>query len=142
MVDIDLRETALRRDDRLNGNARQIARVLARRFHEGNGRCQLSFERLAGEAGIISFTNVREALGMMKRTGWIESERVPGATHRGLEYRPVMTGVEQRSSQIESDETALEVFQRITAGSPRFREVKPSDKAFAILGARVLTKPK
>jgi hypothetical protein len=68
MASIELWEAALRQDIRLNGNTRRIARVLASRFHDD--RCQVSFEHLAGLAGFIELKTVREAVGLLRRTGW------------------------------------------------------------------------
>jgi hypothetical protein len=36
----------------------------------------------------------------------------------------------------EDGETLVEAVRRLTANNPRFREAKPSGKAFAIVGAR------
>jgi hypothetical protein len=64
---------------------------MGKRFRDGDGRCQLSFERVAREAGIINLSAVREALTALKSAGWIIAKRVPSSLRNGLQYRPAMS---------------------------------------------------
>ena len=87
MASIDHWEDALRQDIRLNSELPRCWQVGFTR----PARYQVSFEHLAGLAGFIELVTVRRAVGLLRQTGWIRCERVPGATNRGLEYRPLIS---------------------------------------------------
>jgi hypothetical protein len=91
MFDISLWEAALEADRRLNQRALNVARALADHFRAGNGKCQLSAERIAGAAGLVSLNTTRDALSMLRQAGWIESNRPADTTRRGLQYRPTLS---------------------------------------------------
>jgi hypothetical protein len=89
-VDIAAWEMQLRSDHRLNGKARQVAHVLAEHFCNNDGHCQMSAERVASAAGIISVTATRDALAALRISGWLASTRVDNTQRHGMEHRPTM----------------------------------------------------
>jgi hypothetical protein len=90
-INIDRWIFEVRQDVRLSHNARDVAHGLAKRFR-GNDNCgQLSFEKIADMAGIISLSNAREALRQLHRTGWLTSGHVANTSCYGKVYRPVMS---------------------------------------------------
>ena len=90
-IDLDHWETSLRADRRLSQRALDVAHALADHFRAGNGKCQLSAERIAGAAGLVSLNITRDALSMLRLAGWIESDRPADTRRRGLQYRPTLS---------------------------------------------------
>jgi hypothetical protein len=93
VVDIKLWECTLRHDVRLNGKARFVAHILAERFRDCGGACQMSTEDIASAAGLVSVQPLRDALAMLRLAGWLTSERVSNTQQHGMMHRPLMSDV-------------------------------------------------
>ena len=90
-IDVETCRKGVLADQRIGYNGQLVAEALARNFE--NGACQLSFERLADAAMIISGAKpVREAIARLEGRGWLLIERPADANHgrRALRYQPVM----------------------------------------------------
>jgi hypothetical protein len=92
-VDIKLWECTLRHDRRLSGKARFVAHILAEKFLASGGVCQMSTEDIARAAGLVSVQPLRDALMMLRLTGWLQSERTHDTQHHGMVHRPLMSDV-------------------------------------------------
>jgi hypothetical protein len=89
-IDVDQWLAALRADHRLNANAKVVAHTLAQHFRRDNGCVQMSFERIANDAGFVSLASLRNALASLRLSGWITSERIGSTARHGMVYRPLM----------------------------------------------------
>jgi hypothetical protein len=119
LLDLDVWETSLSADRRLNRKALAVAAALAHQFRAGRGSAQLSAEETAGLAGIVSLNAARDALSSLRLCGWITSEpAAPGNKRRGLVHRPVMA-VGCRVLKAADVETPVEALERELAPSHR-----------------------